>query len=204
MKLPERIVLATRNQKKLKEMRAILSDLGVEVLSVGDFANVLEVVEDRATFEENAAKKAVEVSAVTGIPAVADDSGLVVDALDGRPGVMSARYAGEGAADAQLIEKLLDEMRCVPEGRRGAHFRCAVAYAEPDAGLIFGVSGRCDGIIAFAPRGSNGFGYDPVFFHPESGMSFAELPSEIKNRISHRARALAAFKEKLKGRAHCG
>ena len=185
------LIVATHNPDKIKEFQRILAPLSVSVRT----AELGEVEETGATFEENALLKARSACRETGLPAVADDSGLSVDALDGAPGVYSARYAGPGATDAQRIEKLLRALRDVPAEKRGAKFVCAVCCAFPDGSLIT-ARGECGGSVAFAPRGEGGFGYDPVFLIGEK--SFGELSAEEKDRISHRGRALCAFAEKLK------
>jgi len=181
------ILAATRNKHKVEEFKTLLADQEVEVLSLDDFKDVTEAVEDGKTFEENAAKKAVEASRQAGIPAFADDSGLEVEALDGRPGVMSARYGGEGMSHAQKMELVLKEL----EGseNRNARFVCVLAIAT-EGKLIEAFRGEVKGVIADAPRGSNGFGYDPIFIPDGFDQTFAELPSEVKNKISHRARAV--------------
>ena len=194
--LQPEVVIATRNQGKLREIEVILAPLGLKMLSLKDFPELPEIVEDGLTFAENAKKKAREVARKTGRLTIADDSGLAVDALQGRPGVFSSRYAGEKATDQQRYQKLLAEMAGIPEAQRGAAFICSVAVASP-GGRIKIVQGECRGRIAFAPRGSHGFGYDPIFYLPEFGKTMAELPPEIKNRISHRARALEKLKEVL-------
>ena len=191
------MVVATRNAGKLREIRAVLAPLGLEILSLEDFPEIPDVVEDGATFRENAVKKATETARRTGERTVADDSGLMVDALQGRPGVYSSRYAGENATDEERCMKVLAEMAGVPAGSRQAVFVCAIALAEP-GGQAQVVEGECRGEIAFSPRGSEGFGYDPIFFLPEYGKTMAELPPEVKNRISHRARALEKLKVVLK------
>jgi len=190
---PQEVVIATRNPGKFREIKAILSSLPLKFLSLEDFPDLPEVVEDGATFAENAGKKARTVADFTGRPAIADDSGLVVDALQGRPGVFSSRYAGEKATDRERCQKLLDEMASIPEGKRQARFVCVMAVAFP-RGRMEVVMGECRGSITSAPRGKRGFGYDPIFFVPQFGKTMAELEPEEKNRISHRARAL----EKLK------
>jgi XTP/dITP diphosphohydrolase len=197
------LVIATRNPGKVRELRDLLDGLGVNLLSLADFPELPEIPEVGATFAENAAAKALEVARATGRPALADDSGLVVDALGGRPGVFSARYAQDVTAprpptDADNWQKLLQEMQGVPWKARGARFVCEIAVALPD-GRIFRVQGECAGRIAFASRGNQGFGYDPVFWVPEYDATMAELGPEVKNRISHRARALAALKERFAG-----
>jgi XTP/dITP diphosphohydrolase len=188
--------MATRNAGKLREIQAILSPLGLKILSLRDFPDVPEILEDGQTFEENAVKKAAVVARQTGRMAIADDSGLAVDALQGRPGVFSSRYAGENATDAERYQKLLKEMAGTPQGKRGAAFICAMAVASPD-GKAETVVGQCRGEIAFAPKGSHGFGYDPVFYLPEWCKTMAELEPEVKNRISHRAQALEKLKQIL-------
>jgi len=191
--IPREVVIATRNPGKLREIEAILSPLHLKLLSLRDFPDLPEVEEDGATFAENAGKKARAIARLTGRPAIADDSGLAVDALGGQPGVLSARYAGENTTDRERYQKLLDEMAEIPEGKRQATFVCTLAVAFPK-GKIQIVKGECRGWITFAPRGKHGFGYDPIFFVPGFGKTMAELEPEVKNRISHRARAL----EKLK------
>ena len=191
--IPREVVIATRNPGKLREIEAILSPLHLKLLSLRDFPDLPEVEEDGATFAENAGKKARAIARLTGRPAIADDSGLAVDALGGQPGVLSARYAGGNATDRERYQKLLDEMAEIPEGKRQATFVCALAVAFPKGKMQI-VEGECRGWITFAPRGKHGFGYDPIFFVPEFGKTMAELEPEVKNRISHRARAL----EKLK------
>jgi XTP/dITP diphosphohydrolase len=190
------VVIATRNAGKLREIQVILAPLGLKIFSLSDFPEIPEIIEDGQTFEENAVKKAVAVARQTGRIAIADDSGLAVDALQGRPGVFSSRYAGEKATDAERYQKLLKEMAGTPQGKRGASFICAIAVASPK-GKTESVEGQCRGEIAFAPKGSHGFGYDPVFYLPERGKTMAELEPEVKNRISHRARALEKLKQLL-------
>jgi XTP/dITP diphosphohydrolase len=190
------VVIATRNAGKLREIQEILAPLGLKVLSLSDFPEIPEILEDGQTFEENAVKKAAAVARQTRRVAIADDSGLAVDALQGRPGVFSSRYAGENATDADRYRKLLKEMAGVPEGQRGAAFICAVAIASP-SGKVEVVEGERRGEIALAPKGSHGFGYDPVFYFPEAGKTMAELEPEAKNRISHRAQALEKLNQVL-------
>ena len=196
---PPEVVLATRNPGKLRELKAILDPFGWKILSLQDFSDIPAVVEDGATFADNAVKKAGEVARQTGRLVIADDSGLVVEALQGRPGVFSSRYAGENATDEERCQKLLAELSSVWEEKRQAVFICAIAVATPQ-GKTETVEGECRGRIAPAPRGKQGFGYDPIFFVPELGKTMAELPPEVKNRISHRARAL----EKPKAGGGCG
>lgn len=194
---PATIVLATRNRHKVDELQAMLSPLGIEVKSALDYPSMPEVVEDGMTFEENAIKKAMEVSRYTGLPALADDSGLSVDALGGAPGVYSARFAGENGNDQANNAKLLQLMADIPDGERQAHFVSVLAYATP-SGEIHTFRGTCEGIILRETRGSNGFGYDPLFYLPKYGKTMAELAPEEKNRISHRANAYQKFVEWLK------
>jgi XTP/dITP diphosphohydrolase len=184
------IVLATRNQGKLKEFQEIFKNFPVEIKSLQDFATIPEVVEDGRTFDDNAYKKASFTAKVLGIPAIADDSGLVVEALDGAPGVYSARYAGENATDRDNIQKLLKEL----EGKtnRRAAFECVISIAVP-SGPALTYEGRCEGEIISEPRGEGGFGYDPVFYYPGFGKTFAEADMAEKNSISHRGKALAEF-----------
>lgn len=184
-------VIATHNAKKLKELKRILDPLGFDAVIREDLP---EVEETGTTFAENALLKAESACKVTGRPAIADDSGLVVDALGGAPGVYSARYAGEGATDRQRYEKLLTELREVPTEQRTARFVSAVCCVFPD-GTILTAEGACEGIIAFEPKGEGGFGYDPIFLVGE--RSYAEMTAEEKDSISHRGRALAKLAQKL-------
>jgi XTP/dITP diphosphohydrolase len=198
---PPTLVMATRNLGKIRELQALLADSGVALLSLADFPLLPEIPEEGATFAENAAAKAMAVARLTGLPALADDSGLAVDALKGAPGVFSARYAQDRTVpkpptDADNWGKLLQEMQDVPWDQRGARFVCEIALAAPD-GRLLRARGECAGIIALEPRGDTGFGYDPVFWVPEYGATMAQLGPAIKNKISHRAKALAAFKEVL-------
>jgi XTP/dITP diphosphohydrolase len=198
---PPTLVMASRNPGKIRELEAILQDSGVKLLSLADFPRLPEIPEEGVTFAENAAAKATAVARLTGHPALADDSGLMVDALDGAPGVFSARYAQDRISprppsDADNWGKLLDELKDVPRGKRGARFVCELALATPE-GRLLTARGECAGVIALEPRGDTGFGYDPVFWVPEYGATMAQLGPEIKNKISHRARALAAFKTLL-------
>ena len=192
--MAEKFVLATHNPGKLAEMKAILSGLGVEVVSPAEAGVSVDVEETGATFAENAMLKAKAVCAAAGLPAIADDSGLCVNALNGGPGVYSARYGGEGLDDRGRCMLLLNNMRGQPT--RAAHFACAVACAFPNGDTLT-AEGRCDGAIAFAPLGEGGFGYDPVFLVPGKGKTFGQLGPEEKSRIPHRGKALAAFAEKL-------
>nr|WP_325243112.1 XTP/dITP diphosphatase [uncultured Oscillibacter sp.] len=192
--MAEKFVLATHNPGKLAEMKAILSGLGVEVVSPAEAGVEVDVEEIGTTFAENAMLKAKAICAAAGLPAIADDSGLCVDALNGGPGVYSARYGGEELDDRKRRLLLLRNLR--GQTTRAAHFTCAVACAFPDGDTLT-AEGRCDGAIAFAPLGEGGFGYDPVFLIPEKGKTFGQLSPEEKSAISHRGKALAAFVEKL-------
>jgi len=191
------LVFATRNKGKLVELRELLA--GVQVLSIDEVDKTIpEVVEDADTFIGNAAKKAREVSAATGLPALADDSGLEVDALGGAPGVYSARYAGEPHSDSANNAKLLEALTGATN--RGARFRAVLALADVKGPLgteIISADGTCEGTILTAPRGTGGFGYDPLFFAPELGMTFAEAGVGPKSDLSHRARAMRAIKPRL-------
>lgn len=186
-----KVILASKNQHKLTELSAILSQLGFEIALESEYGLDIDVEETGTTFEENSFLKADAVMKASGLPVLADDSGLMVDALDGAPGVYSARY-GHKASDKERTAYLLENMKDVPEERRGAKFVCVITCLFPDGRKIV-ARGECPGVIARAPHGENGFGYDPVFYLPELGMTYAELPSEQKNVISHRARALQDF-----------
>jgi XTP/dITP diphosphohydrolase len=188
-------ILATKNRHKLDEMRHALDGLGIGLRSAFDFADLPEVVEDADTLEGNALKKARETFILTGITSVADDTGLEVDALGGRPGVWSARYAGEGASYAMNVDKLLGELRDVPHAKRTARFRTVIAVAGPDGEWT--VDGVCEGEILTERIGEAGFGYDPVFKPAGHDRCFAEMTIEEKNRISHRGKALKAFRERI-------
>jgi XTP/dITP diphosphohydrolase len=193
------LVMATHNPGKVRELKALLGDLDVGLLSLADFPEIPDIPEEGATFRENALAKAQVVARLTGLPALADDSGLEVAALGGRPGVRSARYAKDETSpapptDADNWRKLLKEMAGIPRERRQARFVCEIALAFPD-GRTFTARGECAGVIALSPQGDQGFGYDPVFRLPELDRTMAELAPEAKNAISHRARALAALKE---------
>jgi len=195
------LVMATRNAGKVREMAELLRDLKVRLLSLNDFPELPEIPEDGATFADNALAKAQAVARLTGLPALADDSGLEVAALGGRPGVFSARYAqdrtgGKTPSDEDNWKKLLDELRDVPLGERQARFVCEIALARPNGGLIT-ARGEVVGTIALEPRGTQGFGYDPVFWVPEYQATVAELDPAVKNRISHRGRALKKLKDIL-------
>ncbi len=192
-----RLVLASANPGKRREIEALLAPLGIAAPTAAELGFTEEVAETGTTFEENALLKARTVAAALGLPALADDSGLVVEALGGAPGVLSARYAGEGATDAERNAKLLREMASVPAEKRGAAFVCVMACVRPDGAALIG-QGRLEGRIALAPRGENGFGYDPVFELPERGLTVAMLEAAEKNAISHRGRALRDLVPRIK------
>ena len=199
-----RIVLGTNNRHKVAEIREkiarseALRSLGVrvEIVPLSEFPAAPEIIEDRDTFEGNAVKKAMTLARALGMPVVADDSGLQVDALGGRPGVMSARYAGVHGDYEANNRKVLREMANVPPDKRTARFVTVVAFAKPD-GLVFTAEGRVEGLITAAPRGTNGFGYDPIFLLPNRGLTMAQLTLAEKNAVSHRAAAIESFCEKL-------
>ena len=192
-----KILLGSNNPKKLKELKKILSGLGVEALPAREAGVHCEVIEDGKSFSENAAKKAIAYAQASGLPAVADDSGLEVDSLGGEPGIYSARYASGHCDYENNNAKLLERMKSVPDGKRQARFRCAIALAHPEKGVLFTVAGNVEGIIIRTPRGSGGFGYDPLFFYPPADKTFAEMLPDEKNKVSHRSKALVKFKEKL-------
>ena len=189
----ETVVLATRNKGKLAELAALLRDFGVEVKGLDDFPEVGEIEETGADFAENALIKAQAVSRATGLPAVADDSGLEVDALGGAPGIYSARYAGAGATDAKNNRKLLEALAGVEDVRRTARFRCALAACSPGGNMIQ-AQGAWEGRILREPAGDNGFGYDPLFFDPEVGLTAAQMEPGVKSGRSHRGRAMRALR----------
>lgn len=188
--LPKKVVLASSNQGKLREINHIIGGLGMEAVPQSDF-DVVDADETGLSFVENAILKARHAARLTGLPAIADDSGLEVDALNGAPGIYSARFAGAGASDADNVQKLLAELKDVPEAERSARFQCLMVFmshADDPTPLI--CQGSWEGRILFEPQGENGFGYDPVFWVPEEQCASAELAPEVKNRLSHRAQAL--------------
>ncbi len=193
----QRIVLATGNPGKVRELGQLLEELGVEILPQAEFA-VPDIEETGLSFVENALLKARNAALHTGLPAIADDSGLEVDALQGAPGIYSSRYAGPEATDQDNIRKLLHSLQDIPEQQRTAHFRCLLVYmrhaADPCPVIC---QGSWEGYILSEPRGENGFGYDPVFYIPTLECSSAQLEPEVKNRISHRGKALLQLKEEL-------
>lgn len=181
------VVLATTNQNKVKEFKQLIADFPVEVKSLADFGSLPEVIEDGQSFDENAYKKAHHYAKILGIPAIADDSGLVVEALSGAPGVRSARYGGENASDDENCAKLLKEMQ--GKTNRKASFTCVLSIAVP-SGPALTYEASCEGTILEQPRGSGGFGYDPLFYYEPLQRSFAELSTEEKNKVSHRGKVL--------------
>ena len=186
-----KVILASQNQHKLVELSAILSQLGFEIALESEYGLHVDVDETGATFEENSLLKAEAVMKASGMPVLADDSGLMVDALDGAPGVYSARY-GHKSSDAERIAYLLENLKDVPAERRTAKFVCVITCLWPDGREIV-ARGECPGRILYEKHGAGGFGYDPVFYLPEYGMTYAELPPKKKNEISHRGNALREF-----------
>lgn len=193
----ERIIFATGNEGKMREVREILKDLGMEILSMKEAGVDLEIVEDGSTFEENARIKALAVWKETGGIVLADDSGLVVDCLNGEPGILSARYMGEDTSYEIKNRNILDRAHGVKGKDRSARFLCSIAAVLPD-GRVLHTEGAMNGLLADEPAGSGGFGYDPILYLPEFEMTSAQLTLEDKNRISHRGKALEAMKQKLK------
>ena len=200
-----KLLIATHNPGKVREYQEILAGLPLELTYPAQEGLHIEVAETGESFAENARLKAAAYARASGLLTLADDSGLEVDALGGEPGIHSARYAGRGASDEERYQLLLEKLQGVPWEERIARFRCVIAVATPD-GQVHTAEGTCEGIIAFEPRGEHGFGYDPVFYFPEYGMTMAELPPEAKNKISHRARAAQKAREILEKKLdirHC-
>ena len=197
-----KLLVVTRNKGKLKELSILLDDVPFDLVSLDDVGIDYEVEETGSTFEENAALKAETYARLSGLPTLADDSGLEVDALGGEPGVYSSRYAGEGATDAQRIARLHENLQktSTPENSWDARFRCVIAIVWPSEQIEF-YGGECPGVIISEPRGTNGFGYDPAFLIPDLGKTMAELSSDEKNRISHRSVAARKAAESLRQRA---
>lgn len=194
--MPSSLLIATSNPGKLREIQAVLSDLSLVLKGLKDYTDLPDVVEDADTFIGNAEKKALHFAKLTGLPTLADDSGLEVDCLGGQPGVYSARFAGKHGDDQANNAKLIQLLENTPQAQRTARFRCAIAVADgPD--ILARAEGRIEGLIIDIPRGRNGFGYDPHFLIPELGRTTAELDVDHKNRISHRGQALRAIREAL-------
>lgn len=191
------IVLASRNLKKTQEVSEILAPLGFTIIPVTQFPDVPEVDEDGSTFAENAAKKAREVALCLNQWVIGEDSGLTVDALNGAPGIYSARFSGPGATDERNNQKLIHELRDVPDEKRGAGYVCSVALSDPIGQIRIACEGTCRGRILREPSGAGGFGYDPYFLVPEYHRSFGQLSAVVKHRISHRAKAFAQFAPRL-------
>jgi XTP/dITP diphosphohydrolase len=199
-----KIVIATSNKNKVIEiMNKFLSIKGIEIIPVSEYKDIPQIIEDADTFKGNALKKARIIRDFTGEVSLADDSGLVVDALNGEPGVFSARYGGEDATDIDRYNLVLEKLQGVEMERRTARFVCAIAMALPD-GREFAVEGACEGVISSEPSGSNGFGYDPVFYIPELKSTMAEITLDEKNRISHRAKALESAYKIFSGMNYAG
>jgi XTP/dITP diphosphohydrolase len=194
MRYSTTLVIATRNKGKTLEIKELLKGFPVEIKNLDDFGPIPHLEEDGDTFDENAYKKASFAARILGLPALADDSGLIVEALDGAPGIHSARYAGEDATDEQRYFKLLDDMK--GKSNRNAAFECVISIAVP-TGPALTYEARCEGLITTEPAGSNGFGYDPVFLYPPLNKTFAQITREEKNRISHRGKALAELKSEF-------
>ena len=190
------VLIATKNKGKAKEFETLFSPKGIKVITLLDIENAIDVEETGSTFEENALLKANAISEIMNMPVLSDDSGLIIDALEGRPGIFSARYAGPAKDDRANYEKVLRELEGVPEEKRTARFYCAIALVGPNMEPIT-VSGTCEGVITLEPSGDNGFGYDPVFYVPEKQTTMANLNAEEKNKISHRANALKELEKVL-------
>ena len=195
-----KILVATHNRGKLKELAQLLEGFPAEWVTLDDVGIAEEIEETGVTFEENARLKAAGYARLSGLLTLADDSGLEVDALNGEPGVYSARYGGPGADDDDRNRLVLAKMQGVPQGQRAARFRCVIAVATPEE-ILFSVDGVVEGAVAYEPRGSNGFGYDPIFWMAEYGATLGELGPEIKNGISHRGRAMQAARPRLEALA---
>lgn len=190
------LLIATTNPGKFREFTDLLGGLPIRLKSLADFPGAPDVPEDGATYTANAVHKALTVARWSGCAVLADDSGLEVDALGGAPGVHSARYAGPAQDSAANIAKLLAALQTLPLEQRTAHFRCVIAVARPDGATLIS-EGTCDGLVVDAPRGTAGFGYDPVFFYPPLGRTFAEISAAVKNRLSHRAQACGHLRPQL-------
>jgi XTP/dITP diphosphohydrolase len=195
--LPDKLLLATNNRGKARELKLLLRELPLELVLPDELGITAEVEETGRSLEENAKIKATALAKRSGLLSLADDSGLEVDALGGEPGPLSARYAGEGASDKERVDYLLAKLKGVPREKRTARFRCVIAIATPE-GKVELCSGKCPGLITFGPRGEKGFGYDPVFYFPGLDKTMAELPLDIKNRVSHRGEAAREAVEYLR------
>jgi XTP/dITP diphosphohydrolase len=195
-----KVVVATRNRHKVKEIGVLLAEAGlpIEAVTIDEIAPEAELIEDEATFEGNALAKARQASVACGLPAMADDSGIEADALGGAPGVRSARWAGEPCDDARNNEKMLREMAGVPAEKRSARYRCAAAFVDAATKTEVVRAGACEGVLLTAPRGSGGFGYDPLFLIPALGQTMAEIDLAQKNQLSHRAAAFRSLAEALR------
>ncbi|HTK36958.1 MAG TPA: RdgB/HAM1 family non-canonical purine NTP pyrophosphatase [Pyrinomonadaceae bacterium] len=193
------LLIATYNQGKLRELASLLSNIPITLKNLGDLTAVTEIEETGATFHENAELKASGYAVQSGFWSLADDSGLEVKALSGAPGVYSNRFAGEGASDAARMEKVLNELKSTRDASRDARFVCVMSIADSTGKIVFTAEGICNGTIARAPRGDNGFGYDPIFIPNGFDRTFGELPGRIKQQISHRARAVAEIIRYLQG-----
>ncbi len=193
-----RVVVASRNRHKVHEIRELIADLDLQLIGIDELAPDSPLVEDEDTFEGNALAKARQAAAATGLPALADDSGLEVDALGGAPGVYSARYAGEPSDDAANNAKLLSVLNGVPPERRTARYRCVAAFLDPSSGRSLTAAGSCEGLVLEHPRGQGGFGYDPLFLVPALGKTMAEIDLAEKNRLSHRAAAFRSLAMSLR------
>jgi XTP/dITP diphosphohydrolase len=196
--MPPVLVVGTRNRKKLGEIVEILGDLGLDLRDLSGWPDAPEVVEDGATFEANARKKATELARHLNHWVLGEDSGLVVPALNGRPGVYSARYAGKQGDDEANNDRLLAELAPLPDDRRAAYYVCTAALSDPEGQVLAVVEGRCHGVITKERRGTGGFGYDPLFLVPEYHRTFGELSARVKHALSHRARALARLRPALR------
>jgi len=192
--LKQILVLATTNKGKTKEIRELLNGFPVDIRNLADFGPIPEVIEDGDTFDDNAYKKAAFTAKILGYPAMADDSGLCVQALDGAPGVYSARYAGKNASDADNVKKMLEDLK--DNENRNAAFKCVISIAVP-TGAALTYEGECNGVLTKEPIGDNGFGYDPLFFYPELNKTFAQLTIEEKGRVSHRGKALKQMADEM-------
>jgi len=194
----EKLLIASTNKGKIKEVRAQLKDFNFEIIGLDNFPELMNIKEDGETFAENALKKARVSAKKTNLITLADDSGLEVDYLNGKPGIYSARFSGKNATDEENNKKLLKELEDVEKEKRTARFRCVMAIYDPHNDYHKTVDGNCEGRILKTPRGENGFGYDPLFFVESKGKTMAELAPEIKNKISHRANALEKMKKIIK------